>query len=121
MKPGVGIARSTDKVINNGECVDRILSIVEQLQDQIHETHSDVQLRIKRAVEEQQHSLEEAYRRQQEQAVSQAKEETRKQVTQVLSSRFDLEVSKLNADFDRRIQDLLAENGSSSNEKIEHA
>src|SRR3954467_6796341 len=121
MTVGAGVALPKDKTINNTECVDRILTIVGQLQQQAENTETDVQTRIQRAVDEKQHSLEDAYRRQQELMIAEAKEATRNEVTQTMSKKFDLEISQLRADFDRRLQSLLVESETGGNLKLERA
>jgi chromosome segregation ATPase len=121
MNSGTAATAIEGKVINNPECVNRILTIVQRLQQESKDRDSDFQSRIKQAVSETQERVEEQYRTELERAVSEAKEETRKEATRTLLNRFHLEISKLQADFDRRLQDVVAEAEGLERLKIDSA
>jgi len=109
MKAGTALALTANKVVNSSECAERILKIVQQLQQDIQDREAGFQVRIKQAIEEAQFRAQEQHRIELEQAVSEAKEQTRKDVTQTLGNRFDLETSKLQANFDRRLHEVIVE------------
>lgn len=121
MRTGTAVAAIADKVINNSECVDRILKIVQRLEQEANGREADFQFRIKQAVEEARQRAEDQYRVQQERAVSEAIEETRKDVTQTLLNRFDLEISKLHTNFDRRLHQVVTETEALEKLKIDSA
>ena len=86
MNTAAAVAAVTHDVSSQGECVDRILTIVHQLQNEIKERDA-----------------------RQERAVSQAKEITRKEVSQALLNRFELEISQLHVNFDQRFREVVAQ------------
>src|SRR5690349_12094119 len=121
MKSGTAAAAIEGKDINNVECANRILTIVQQLEKELKDKEADFQRRIKQAIKETEERVEEQYRTELERTVSVAKEETRKDVTQTLLNRFHLEISKLQADFDRRLQDVVTEAEGLERLKIDSA
>src|SRR5689334_2587823 len=121
MKPGNAVATAIEKVIHNTECVNRILTIVQRLQKEVKDGQANFQSRIEQAVNETQRRVEEQQRIGLERAVLEAKEETRAEVTQTLLNRFHLEISKLQAEFDRRLHDIVIEAEGLERSKIESA
>ena len=121
MKPGNAAATAIGKVINNSECVNRILTIVQRLQKEVKDGQANFQSRIEQAVNETQRRVEEQQRIGLERAVSETKEETRAEVTQTLLNRFHLEISKLQAEFDRSLHDIVVEAEGLERLKIENA
>jgi len=107
-----GTARSTnaENVVKKSVCADRILAIVQKLQDQIRDQQAEFQSRLKRTIEETEQRLRDECHAAQQRAVDEASETTRNEVTQTLRKRFDVEISELRAGFDRRLTDLVAEN-----------
>src|SRR5258708_3489820 len=98
MNTAAAVAAVTHDVSSQGECVDRILTIVHQLQNEIKERDA-----------------------RQERAVSQAKEITRKEVSQALLNRFELEISQLHVNFDQRFREVVAQTEGLEQLKIESA
>jgi hypothetical protein len=121
MKAGTAVATAASKLTNGSECAERILTIVHRLQQEIKDREVNLQVRISQAIEETQHRVEEQCRTRQEGAVSDAKEVTRKEVTQALLNRFDLEISKLHLTFDHRLNEVVTETEALGQLKIESA
>ncbi len=120
MKTGTATAKD-EKVINGTECVDRILSIVHQVEHEIKDREASFKIRLEQAMEQTRNRVEEQYRAQQDQAVSEAKETSRKEVTEQLLNRFHLEISKLQANFDRRLHEVTSQAEAAEHLKIETA
>jgi hypothetical protein len=97
------------------------LSIVHQVEHEIKDREASFHIRMEQAIQNTRHSVEEECHAQQERAVSQTKEDTRKEVTEQLLNRFHLEVCKLEANFDRRLQEVTAQAEASEHLKIETA
>lgn len=97
MKPATVIT-PVSKAIGNGDSADRILRLVHILQREIRDKDA----------------LQEA-------AVLEAQEATRKEVTRSLLNRFHIEVSQLQASFDRRLREVINENEGLERLKIDSA
>jgi len=121
MKAGTAVATAASKLTSGSECAERILTIVHHLQQEIKDREANLQVRIKQTIEETQLRVEEQCRARQEQAVLDAKEVTRKEVTQALLNRFDLEISKLHLTFDHRLSEVVTETEALGQLKIESA
>ena len=121
MKPATVGAAIDPKAASGTECVDRILNIVHQVEYEIKDRESSFQIRMEQAIEETRRRVEEQGRAQQEQAVTQVKELTRREVTEQLLNRFHLEISKLQANFERRLHEVTAQAEASEHLKIETA
>lgn len=102
MKPATAAAPITSQAIGNGDSADRILKIVHNLQQQVKDQDARFQAQLAQAVEE-------------------ARETTRKEVTRCLLNRFHIEVSQQQAVFDRRLKAVIAEHEGLEKLKIESA
>lgn len=97
------------ELTNVGDCVEKILKIVHEVEHDIQTRETNFQVQMRRAIEETQHRVEEQCRAELERALSEAKETTRRQVTDQLLTRFHFEISKLEAEFARRLSDATAQ------------
>src|ERR1051326_6341559 len=121
MKTATAPAPGNEKTIRGTECVDRILSIVHQVEHEIKDREVTFQIRLEQSIEDTRRQVEEACRAEYEQAASQAKEETRKEVTEQLLNRFHLEISKMQINFERRLHEVTAQAEAAEHLKIETA
>ena len=100
MKSGTATVLVANKSASYG--AERILAIVLGLKQEIKDREADFELLLKRTVEETQAT-------------------TRKEVTQTLLNRFDLEISRLQAAFDRRLREVVDETEALAQAKLESA
>jgi hypothetical protein len=102
-------AAAAGELTNVGSSIEKILKIVHEVQHEIQVRETNFQAQIRLAIEETQYHVEEQCRLELERAVSEAKETTRRQVTDQLLTRFHFEISKLEAEFARRLSDTVAQ------------
>jgi hypothetical protein len=95
-----------ERVPGSNDCAERILEIVLGLQQQIAHYEAEFRFRSKRAIEET-HHVEGQLRALSERAALEAQAHLRQAVTEKLLSRFDIEICRLEADFDQRMQEAI--------------
>jgi hypothetical protein len=103
------------------DSVDKILKIVREVEHEINDREASLQAQMQTAIEETRHRVEEQCRVERERAVSEAKQETRREVTDQLLARFNVEICKLEADFARRLSAATTEVEAREQQKIETA
>jgi len=106
---------------NVGDSVEKILKIVHEVEHEMKAQEAKFQVQMGRAIDETRRSVEEQCREELERAVSAAEEATRRDVTDKLLTRFHFEISRLEADFGRRLSDATAQAEAREHLKIENA
>src|SRR5262245_58673824 len=121
MKMGTATAVASENGTNVGYCVEKILKIAQEVEHEIKDREANFQAQLRRAIEETRQQVEEQGRAELERAVSQAKERTRREVTDQLLTRFHFEITRLEADFARRASETAAQAEAQEQLKIETA
>jgi hypothetical protein len=120
MQPGTAAA-AAGELTNVGDSVEKILKVVHEVEQEMKAQKANFQVQMAQAIEETRHRVEEQCRAELERAVSAAKETTRREVTDTLLTRFHFEISKLEADFGRRLSDVTAQAEAREQLNIENA
>jgi chromosome segregation ATPase len=121
METGTAAAAAAVETTNVEDCLEKIFKIAHEVEREIKDREANFQAQMQRAIEETRHRVEEDCRAERERAVSEMKETTRRHVTDQLLTRFHVEITQLQTNFDRRLHDVTAQAEAREQLKVESA
>lgn len=105
MKRVTATAAVSDQIIG-ADCLEKILKVVQEVEHEVKHRESSFHAQLQQVVDETEHRVEEQCRAEKEQAVSDTREATRRQVTEQLLTRFHIELAKLETEHQSEVDEM---------------